>query len=136
VAASVASVIWLIQPEKRDMRKAWWVAGLGVCAGLARPESVISAAVAGLVLVLLPPQGLNSARLLGLLPFLPIPIPSLVAWATTHDPQTSGMIVKWIFADPYLSRDAKLERVLMNWENFWSRLIVGQDRTIPYPVLP
>lgn len=141
VGAVAVAVAWLTAPDRgveRTVRGAWAVAAVGACAALARPEAGAAACAAALALAAGPVPDRPRTRLLALVAVLPAGFPALVALATTGDTATSGMLLKWIPADPYQEPAQKLEAVTANLGELWSRLMAGEPHThvLPWPILP
>lgn len=141
VAAVGWAVLWITaarRGEARTVRGAWVLVGLGVAAVLARPENVTAAAATSLALLFAAADRRRWTRVLALVPVSFAGMPALIAWAVSGRPRTSGMILKWIPADPYRDRSWMWKEIGDNLSDLWSKLLDGDTvgREIPYAMTP
>lgn len=140
VAAIAAAALWITAERRgveRTVKGAWLVTLVGAAAALARPEAAAGACAVALALVIYPARSRPSTRWLALVALLPATIPGLVALATTGEPTTTGMLLKWVPAKPYLTRAEKVATVHRHWHELWTGMFAGRPvhRIVPWPAL-
>ncbi len=142
-AATAGAVLWWLDPDARrgsaGTRRAAGLVVLGGLASVGRPEGLVSALIVTVTLLLRPPGARpRTMRALALLAPLPWLIPSIVAFATTGTPSTSGTLIKLMPADPFRHWDETRRVLDWNATNVFELLFLGKEvpGIVVYPALP